>query len=123
MKKFLLLSVLALPVTAVSQQQAHAWFEFNYSITLRCGSSGGCGFGPGCYGGSGWGPGCWSGYGSGYGDAYGYGLPVGYGDSAVVTPAAPAATTPAPKGQAALPTYSSWGYQPVAYTQPYWYDR
>ena len=73
MKRFLLVCLLALPLSAVTQQKASAWCCFSccHSCCFNFSCGGCCNFSCGCN------P-CCGGGGCGYGSGYGYGLP-GYG--------------------------------------------
>ncbi len=116
MKRFLLACLLAVPVAAFSQAQAHAWCKFGLGCSLNIDyASGGkglcwhtqdaplpcCAPAP-CAGGYGWG---------GYAGA-GYGMAAPY----AAAPAAPMA--PAPAAVAPTSWYGNPAYQPAAYYYP-----
>jgi hypothetical protein len=125
MKRFLLASLLALPLLAVTQQKASAGCHFSCGgcchFSFSCGGccnfscgcnpccggcDGGYGYGfPGYYGGC---PGGWDGYSMG-----GYGM---VGDNALQAPA----VAPSAAGIS-----QNWGVQPVGYYQApsYWYGQ
>ena len=136
MKKYLLACLLALPMAALTQQEASAGCQFccggscciSFSCNNCCNFNGGCNAScqPYCGGGgfgNGWGgwgggyPGCFGGFG-GWGDGC-------YGGVISGSPA-PASTTPAPAGEKkAYAPIMNYGVQPVGYYQApsYWYGN
>jgi hypothetical protein len=128
MNKLFVASLLALPLSAASQQNASAGeFRIGASCSLSFYFSGSCGSQYGC--GNDFYSGC-SPWGGGYGmpgayDAYGW---SGYADGGtpISTPAPAATHAAAPVQAAQYPgSYASWGYQPVGYYQSpsYWPGR
>ena len=135
MKRYLLAGLLALGISAVTQQQAAAGFQLNcgasYYLSLSCGG-GGCNSGYGgnpCF--NGWGGGYpgFNGWGGGYPGFYGgypgcydgYGL-GGYPVTGSTTQPATKTTPTAPVKQAQYPVT---GLEPVGYYQApsYWYGN
>jgi hypothetical protein len=127
MKKFAFACLLALPLTAASQQKASAWCEFHiggsFNLGFTCSGCGWCGSCASpftCH--DGWGGG--NPYCPGPYDASAWGA---YGDQvAPATPAAP--TTTSRPATSMLPTEypsANWGYQAIGYNQfpSYWYGR
>ena len=137
MKRFLLVCLLALPLSAVTQQKASAWCCFSccHSCCFNFSCGGCCNFSCGCN------P-CCGGGGCGYGSGYGYGLPGyggypggldgcawgGYGMVDNGIPQSPAIAPSAAPASAQYPAAApgNWGgYQPVGYYQgpSYWYGN
>jgi hypothetical protein len=121
MKRFLLASLLALPLSLAAPGKASAGFDLSFGGSFYFNMScSGCGCGR-CGGrGS---PSC------GYGDSY-----YGWGDNVYSTGETVAPPVAKPKADAQKTSYDSYypayGYQPVGYYQPqpyqapsYWYGR
>jgi hypothetical protein len=119
MKRFLLASLLALPLSLAAPGKASAGFDLSFGgsfyFNMSCSGCGRCG-------------GCGSRCG-GHGDSY-----YGWGDNAYSAPETVTPPVAKPKADAQKTSFDSYypayGYQPVGYYQPqtyqahsYWYGR